>query len=170
MRHVITALSLATCISHAYAEPDQELRQYLYQERVEEAESTSGTNFEQALDAKLIIKEWQSNQARAQLKFSKPGLYYGKLNRVILVNGTANFVLNGGTSTEIIVILFDYQLGPWKKTNGKWTPSTFQNTIEFAADYNKGRDFYFQCRRIEFSFKPYLKNCLAFPMNVVKES
>lgn len=137
-----------------------------YNTRIHEMLDTTGWRFEQAIDTKQILKEWQSNQARAQIKFSKPGIYHGRISTVIVDNGRANFIIDRGRSTAVTVILDGYQAWPWKIAGSRIEIGGIQSSLEFAANFDVGQEMYFQCRRVEFGLGVYLTNCLAFPPTI----
>lgn len=134
--------------------------------RMHEMLDTTGWRFDQAMDTKQIIKEWQSNQARAQIKFSKPGIYRGRISTVILDNGRANLIVDQGKSTAVIVLLDNYQAWPWKTAGNQIEIGGIRSNLEFAANFDAGQEMYFQCRKVEFGLGVYLTNCLAFPPSV----
>lgn len=131
--------------------------------RMHEMQDTTGWHFNQAMDTKQIIKEWQSNQARAQIKFSKPGIYHGRISSVIADNRGTYFIVDQGKGSAVTVILDNYQAWPWKISGAKAEIGGIQSSLEFAANFDTGQEMYFQCRRVEFGFGVYLSNCLAFP-------
>jgi TonB family protein len=131
--------------------------------RMHEMLDTTGWHFNQVMDTKQIIKEWQSNQARAQIKFSKPAIYHGRISTVIVDNRGTYFIVDQGKSTAVTVLLDNYQAWPWKTTDGRIEIGGIQPSIEFAANFDVGQEIYFQCRRVEFGLGVYLTNCLAFP-------
>lgn len=135
----------------------------LYRERLQEMLDTTGWHFESAVDTKQIVKEFRANQARAQIEFSKPGIYHGRISKVVADNLGTYFILDQGTDTAVTVILEKYQAWPWKTVNAKAEVGGVQSALEFAANFNPNQEMYFQCRRVEFGLGIYPTNCLAFP-------
>ena len=135
----------------------------LYSERLQEMLDTTGWHFESAVDTKQIVREFQANQARAQIEFSKPGIYHGRISKVVADNLGTYFILDQGTDTAVTVLLDKYQAWPWKTVNGKAEVGGVQSALEFAANFNSNQQMYFQCRRVEFGLRIYPTNCLAFP-------
>lgn len=130
--------------------------------RMHEMLDTTGWHFNQVMDTKKITQEWQSNQARAQIKFSKPGIYHGRISKVVVDDRGTYFIVDQGKSTAVTVFLDTYQVWPWK-TGSKPEIGGIQSSVEFASNFDTNQEFYFQCRRVEFGFGIYLTNCLAFP-------
>jgi colicin import membrane protein len=130
--------------------------------RMHEMLDTTGWHFNQAMDTKQIAQEWQSNQARAQIKFSNPGIYHGRISKVVVDNRGTYFIVDQGKSTAVTVHLENYQVWPWK-TEKKPEIGGIQSAMEFASNFDANQEFYFQCRRVEFGLGIYLANCLAFP-------
>jgi len=135
----------------------------LYSERVQEMLDTTGWHFESAVDTKQIVKEFRANQARAQIQFSKPGIYHGRISKVVADNLGTYFILDQGTDAAVTVILAKNQAWPWKTANAKAEIGGVQSALEFAANFNTNQQMYFQCRKVEFRLGIYLTNCLAFP-------
>ncbi|WP_065615187.1 energy transducer TonB [Pseudomonas moraviensis] len=138
----------------------------LYNERLQEMLSTTGWHFESAMDTKQIAKEFRANQARAQTQFSKPGIYHGRISKVVADSLGTNFIVDQGQDTAVTVLLDKYQAWPWKTTASKAEVGGVQSALEFAANFNPNQEMYFQCRRVEFGLGIYLTNCLAFPRAV----
>lgn len=130
--------------------------------RMHEMLDTTGWHFNQAMDTKQITQEWQSNQARAQIKFSRPGVYHGRISKVVVDGRGTYFIVDKGKSTAVTVLLENYQVWPWK-TGSKPEIGGIQTAMEFASNFDANQEFYFQCRRVEFGLGTYLTNCLAFP-------
>ncbi len=130
--------------------------------RMHEMLDTTGWHFNKAMDTKQITQEWQSNQARAQIKFSNPGIYHGRISKVVVDNRGTYFIVDQGQSTAVTVLLENYQVWPWK-TGSKPEIGGIQSAMEFASNFDANQEFYFQCRRVEFGLGTYLTNCLAFP-------
>lgn len=138
----------------------------LYSERLQEMLDTTGWHFESALDTKQIVKEFRANQARAQIEFSKPGIYHGRISKVVTDNLGTYFIVDQGLDTAVTVLLDKYQASQWKTVNAKAEIGGVQSALEFAANVNPNQEMYFQCRRIEFGLGVYLTNCLAFPPTI----
>lgn len=135
----------------------------LYGERLQEMLDTTGWHFEASMDTKRIVREFRSNQARAQIKFSTPSIYHGRISKVIVDNRGTYFIVDQGLDTAVTVLLEKYQAWPWKTANAKAEIGGVQSALEFAANFNVNQEMYFQCRRVEFGLGVYLTNCLAFP-------
>lgn len=138
----------------------------LYSERLQEMLDTTGWHFESAVDTKQIVRELRANQARAQIEFSKPGIYHGRISKVVVDNRGTYFIVDQGTDTAVTVLLEKYQAWPWKTVNAKAEVAGVQSALEFAANFNTNQQMYFQCRRAEFGLGIYLTNCLAFPSEI----
>ncbi|AJO77108.1 hypothetical protein TO66_07270 [Pseudomonas sp. MRSN 12121] len=135
----------------------------LYSERLQEMLDTTGWHFESAVDTKQIVKEFRANQARAQIEFSKPGIYHGRISKVVADNLGTYFIVDQGLDTVVTVLLDKYQASQWKIVNAKAEVGGVQSALEFAANFNKNQQMYFQCRKVKFGLGVYLTNCLAFP-------
>ncbi len=138
----------------------------LYSERLQEMLDTTGWHFESAVDTKQIVKEFRANQARAQIEFSKPGIYHGRIGKVVVDNLGTYFIVDQGLDTAVTVLLDKYQASQWKIVNAKAEIGGVQSALEFAANFKTNQQMYFQCRRVEFGLGVYLTNCLAFPPTV----
>lgn len=138
---------------------------YQFNSRMHEMLETTGWNFSQAVDTKQIFKEWQSNQARARIKFSKPAIYHGKISKVVVDNYGTSFVVDQGRNTAVTIQLDNYQVWPWKP-GSKPEIGGIQSAIEFAANFELNQELYFQCRRVEFGLSVNLSGCLAFPPTI----
>ncbi|VVM89788.1 hypothetical protein [Pseudomonas fluorescens] len=147
-------------------QPSEDAINQMYNSRVDEMMESTGMNFENAVATKSIASEWRANNARAQLKFSKPMMYYGRLSKVLLNDGNADLLLDSGSPSEVTVTLSAYQAWPWKLTGDEWSIGGVQSNLQFAANLDAGAKLYFQCRRVEFVGKIYLVNCLAFPEKI----
>lgn len=130
--------------------------------RMHEMLETTGWHFNRAMDTKQINQEWQSNQARAQIKFSQPGVYHGRISKVVVDGRGTYFIVDQGKSTAVTVLLDNYQAWPWKPGSNPEIGG-IQTAMEFASNFAANQEFYFQCRRVEFGLGTYLTNCLAFP-------
>lgn len=135
----------------------------LYSERLQEMLDTTGWHFGSAVDTKQIVKEFRLNQAKAQIQFSKPGIYHGRISKVVVDGRGTYFIVDQGLDTTVTVLLDKYQAWPWKNVNAKAEVGGVQSALEFAANFNTNQQMYFQCRRAEFGLGVYLTNCLAFP-------
>jgi len=138
----------------------------LYSERLQEMLDTTGWHFESAVDTKQIVKEFRANQARAQIEFSKPGIYHGRISKVVADNLGTYFIVDQGLDTAVTVLLDKYQASQWKTVNARAEIGGVQSALECAANFNTNQNMYFQCRRVEFGLGVYLTNCLAFPPTV----
>ncbi|WP_030137760.1 energy transducer TonB [Pseudomonas fluorescens] len=135
----------------------------LYSERLQEMLDSTGWHFESAVDTKQIVNEFRANQARAQIQFSKPGIYHGRISKVVVDRLGTYFIVDQGLDTAVTVLLDKYQAWPWKTAASRAEVGGVQSALEFAANFNPNREMYFQCRRVEFGLGVYLNNCLAFP-------
>lgn len=158
---LIVLLSSITSMANAAAEIDAGAWSQ-FNTRMHEMLETTGWHFNQAMDTKQITQEWQSNQARAQIKFRKPAIYHGRISKVVVDNRGTYFIVDQGKSTAVTVLLDTFQVWPWK-TGIKPEIGGIQSAIEFASNFDTNQEFYFQCRRVEFGLGIYLTNCLAFP-------
>lgn len=134
--------------------------------RMHEMFDTTGWDFRQAVDTKQIAKDLQSNQARAQIKFSKPGIYHGRISKIMMDDQGAFLIVDQGKNTAVMVFMSGYQAWPWKTSGVKPEIAGIQSLNEFAANLDTGQELYFQCRRVEFGLGIYLRNCLVFPPSV----
>lgn len=134
--------------------------------RMHEMFDTTGWEFWQAVDTKHITQDLQSNQARAQIKYSRPGIYHGRISKIMMDDQGAFFIIDQGKNTAVTVFMSGYQAWPWKDSEGKSEIKGVQNLNEFAANFDAGQELYFQCRRVEFGIGIYLRNCLVFPPSV----
>ena len=64
--------------------------------RMHEMFDTTGWEFRQAVDTKQITKDLQSNQARAQIKYSRPGIYHGRISKIMKDDQGAFFIMIKG--------------------------------------------------------------------------
>ncbi|MFS1290231.1 hypothetical protein ACLRDI_21180 [Pseudomonas piscis] len=163
MRTLIVSALLAISFGASASQPNSYAINTMYNSRVEEMMESTGMDFKGAIDAANLKRDWDANQARAQLKYSKPNMYVGRVDKILFNNGNADFVLNLGKKTQVIVTLAPYQGWPWVESKGKWSIGGVQTNLEFAANINVGDRMYFQCRRVEYVGQVYLVNCLAFP-------
>lgn len=154
----VTASASAAGIDHGISSQ--------YNTRLQEMLDTTGWNFSKAMDTKQIAREWQSNQARSQIKFSKPGIYRGRISKIVMDNMGVNFIIDQGKETAVTVILENNQAWPWNVTGDQLKIGGIQSSMEFAANFDSGQEMYFQCRRVQFGLGVYLTNCLAFPPSI----
>ena len=154
---------LSTMASVTYAATTDPTAWGQFNTRMHEMLDTTGWHFDQAMDTKQIAKEYQSNQAIAQIKFSKPGIYRGRVSKVMMDDQGAFLVIDQGKSAAATVHLAGYQAWPWKTSGSKSEILGIQPFIEFAANIDAGQELFFQCRRVEFGLGIYLRNCLVFP-------
>lgn len=160
---VATITSASTPVMAAQPNDANSAASSLYSERLQEMLDTTGWHFESAVDTKQIVKELRANQARAQIEFSKPGIYHGRISKVVVDSRGTYFIVDQGTDTAVTLLLEKYQAWPWKTVNAKAEVGGVQSALEFAANFNTNQQMYFQCRRVEFGLGVYLTNCLAFP-------
>jgi colicin import membrane protein len=156
-------VSVATMVSAAEIDPGIATQ---FNTRLQEMMNTTGWSFSKAIDTKQIFSEWQSNQARAQIKYSKPGIYYGRISKIATDNFGVNLIIDQGKSTAVTVILENNQVWPWNASDNQLKIGGIQSSLEFAANVDPGQEMYFQCRRVQFGLGVYLTNCLAFPPSV----
>lgn len=161
---LVTAIaSASTPVMAAHPNYTNSAASSLYGDRLQEMLDTTGWHFESAVDTKQIVKEYRANQARAQIQFSKPGIYHGRINKIVADNLGTYFIVDQGLDTAVTVLLDKYQASQWKIVNAKAEIGGVQSALEFAANFNTNQQMYFQCRRVEFGLGVYLTNCLAFP-------
>lgn len=134
--------------------------------RMHEMFDTTGWEFRQAVDTKQITEDLQSYQVRAQIKYSRPGIYHGRISKIMKDDQGAFFIIDQGKNTAVTVFMSGYQAWPWKVSGGKSEIKGVQNLNEFAANFDSGQELYFQCRRVEFGIGIYLRSCLVFPPSV----
>lgn len=139
-----------------------------YNTRLQEMLDTTGWDFSKSMDTKQISSEWQLNQARAQIKFSKPGIYNGKISKVVTDNFGVNLIVDEGKSTAVTVILENNYVALWKMDGGQLRVGGIQSSLEFSASLDADQELYFQCTRVEFGTGIYLTNFLAFPSSIAQ--
>lgn len=129
---------------------------------------TTDWNFSNAVGPTQILNDWRANQPRAEIKYSQPRLYHGRIDKIVADNGNASFILDFGKKTAVTVTLAPVQAASWSVVGNQLKASTLQPNREFAANIDVGRDMYFQCMRAEFGggFNVYLVNCIALPPNI----
>ncbi len=161
---LIVLLSTMASVTHAAGVDSAAWDQF--NTRMHEMFDTTGWEFRQAIDTKQITKDLQSNQARAQIKFSRPGIYHGRISKIMMDDQGAFFIIDQGKNTAVTVFMSGYQAWPWNTSGVKPKITAIQPVNEFAANFDTGQELYFQCRRVEFGLGIYLRNCLAFPPSV----
>jgi hypothetical protein len=124
-------------------------------------------SYADTIDVRTIPSEWKANPARATIKFTKVNGYRGILKRIAIRNNSdADLVFATENGGEITAFLFPWQLGPWeKRADGKMVPKGGLTTLQFAALYEPGQEFYLQCKEAN---PAQLINCLAMPAEVPK--
>lgn len=137
-----------------------------FNSRMHDMLDTTGWRFDQAISANQILREWQSNQARARIKFSKPGIYHGRISKILMDDQGPYFVVDQGANVVVTAHMAGYQAWPWKVSGTKPEIVGVQPFTEFAANFDVGQELFFQCRRVDFGIGIYLRNCLVFPGNV----
>lgn len=161
---LVVLLFTMASVTHADAADSVEWDQF--NTRMHEMFDTTGWEFRQAVDTKQITKDLQSNQARAQIKYSMPGIYHGRISKIMMDDQGAFFIIDQGKNTAVTVFMSGYQAWPWKVSGGESEITGIQSLNEFAANFDIGQELYFQCRRVEFGLGIYLRNCLVFPPSV----
>ena len=129
--------------------------------RMHEMFDTTGWEFRQAVDTKQITKDLQSNQARAQIKYSRPGIYHGRISKIMMDDQGAFFIIDQGRNTAVTVFMSGYQAWPWKVSGEKSEIKGVQNLNEFAANFDAGQELYFQCRRVRVWDRDISKKLLS---------
>lgn len=137
-----------------------------YNTSLQQMLDTTGWNFAKAIDTKQIFNDWQANQARAEIKYSRPGVYRGRVSKIVMDNGNANLILDYGKNTAVTVVLASYQASSWKLVGDHLEVEELQLSREFAANIDSGNEIYFQCPRVVFGSGVYLANCIAFSPNI----
>jgi TonB family protein len=160
---LIFALLSASCV--AQADYDNGASSY-FNTRLLNVVETTGWNFSKAEDPTQIFNEWRANQPRAEIKYSQPRLYHGRVDKIVADNGNANFILDFGKKTAVTVTLAPVQAASWSVVGNQLKASELQPNREFAANIDAGREMYFQCMRAEFGIGVYLVNCIALPPNI----
>jgi len=160
------AVLLSTMVSVTYGARLDSAAWDQFNTRMHEMFDTTGWEFRQAVDTKQITKDLQSNQARAQIKYSRPGIYHGRISKIMMDDQGAFFIIDQGRNTAVTVFMSGYQAWPWKVSGEKSEIKGVQNFNEFAANFDAGQELYFQCRRVEFGIGIYLRSCLVFPPSV----
>ncbi len=161
---LVVLLSTMASVTHAAGVDSAAWDQF--NTRMHEMFDTTGWEFRQTVDTKQITKDLQSNQARAQIKYSKPGIYHGRISNIMMDDQGAFFIVDQGKNTTVTVFMSGYQAWPWNVSGGKPEIKGIQNVNEFAANFDAGQELYFQCRKIEFGIGIYLRSCLVFPPSV----
>ena len=130
--------------------------------------NTTDWNFSKAVGPTQIFDDWRANQPRAEIKYSQPRLYHGRIDKIVVDNGNANFILDYGKKTAVTVTLAPVQAASWSVVGNQLKAAELQSNREFAANVDAGREMYFQCMRAEFGggFGMYLVNCIALPPSI----
>ncbi|HBO1242686.1 TPA: hypothetical protein ACGJWA_001946 [Pseudomonas aeruginosa] len=161
---VLLSAMASTVSAASWLGPD-EMNELLH--RVTEDEETPNLGFHDAIDVRSIKKDWKDNPARAQIKYGKAHSYLGGLRAIDVRNGSdGDLILEDGSKMGVRAVLFQYQLYPWEKKNGKWTPTGAVTTLDFAAKYDKGQRFFLMCKQAQPDF---LFDCLAYPEEVARD-
>jgi colicin import membrane protein len=163
MRHLICGLLVAGFASSAVAIGQAEMEMLV--NRVKEDPDVPG--YRDSIDVRKVKPEWLANPARATIKYSRPNSYRGVLKRVTVRNDSdGDLVLDAGNGKEITAILYPYQFHAWKKMpNGKWAPTSAVTTLEYAAAYEMGQEFYMECKYV---VPDYMHDCIVMPAEVAK--
>lgn len=160
---LIVALLSASCV--VQADYDNGALSY-FNTRLLNVVETTGWNFSMAVDPIQIFNDWRANQPRAEIKYSKPGLYHGRIDKIVADNGNANFILDFGKKTAVTVTLAPVQAASWSVVGKQLKAGELQSNREFAANIDAGREMFFQCMRAEFGIGVYLVNCIALPPSI----
>ncbi|AZC93707.1 TolA protein [Pseudomonas chlororaphis subsp. piscium] len=160
---LIFALLSASCV--AQADYDNGASSY-FNTRLLNVVETTDWNFSKAVDPTQIFNDWRTNQPRAEIKYSQPRLYHGRIDKIVADNGNANFILNFGKKTAVTVTLAPVQAASWSVVGNHLKAGELQPNREFAANIDAGRDMFFHCVRVEFGIGVYLVNCIAIPPNI----
>lgn len=163
MRRLICGLLVAGVVTSASALGQAELE--MLANRLDEDREMPV--YRDSIDVRTIKPEWLANPARATIKYSKPNAYRGVLKRVSVRNDSdGDLVLDAGNGKEITVILYPYQLHPWKRgVDGKWEPTGAVTTLEYAAVHEPGQEFYLGCKSV---VPDYMLDCMAYPAETAK--
>lgn len=159
----IFALLSASCV--AQADYDNGASSY-FNTRLLNVVETTDWNFSKAVDPTQILNDWRVNQPRAEIKYSQPRLYHGRIDKIVADNGNANFILDFGKKTAVTVTLAPVQASSWSVVGNQLKAAKLQSNREFAANIDTGREMFFQCMRAEFGIGVYLVNCIALPPNI----
>lgn len=127
---------------------------------------TTDWNFSNAVGPTQIFNDWRANQPRAEIKYSQPRLYHGRIDKIVADNGNASFILDFGKKTAVTVTLAPVQAASWSVVGNQLKAAELQSNREFAANIDAGREMYFQCIRAEFGVGVYLVNCIALPPSI----
>ncbi|MDP5886210.1 hypothetical protein ACSESQ_17705 [Pseudomonas aeruginosa] len=158
-------LSVITVMSSTVFALDQGELNEVYRRALED--NDPNLDYQHAIDVRSIKKDWKDNPARAQIKYGKAQTYLGSLRTVDVRNGSdGDLILEDGSKMGGRAVLFQYQLYPWEKKNGKWTPTGAVTTLDFAAKYDKGQRFFLMCKQAQPDF---LFDCLAMPDEVARD-
>lgn len=146
---------------------DTEYEQKEAERQKDEAMSTYNQAFEiltsklettEAIDVDLIAKEWSTNAARAQLKYDKPHVYRGVLEKVTVMGQDVVMVMNSKNGNGVNVNPFFIQ-GVLSVVDGKRQFVDAVGAIEYAAQFDAGQEFTMLCDR---AYPKQLNGCLMF--------
>lgn len=140
----------------------------IFQQRLISTQEAGGDKlFQSPYDARSLVPEWNSNPARASLKYGKRATYVATVKRVNITNGSdADLIIDAGKGKEITVVLFPMQ-PKFSKTSGKWQVSELLSTMEYAAEVDQGDRFVFECKNtVPVLNQLYLNDCIAYPPEV----
>ncbi|MBM9486557.1 TonB C-terminal domain-containing protein [Pseudomonas sp. ICBG1301] len=158
-------VALLSVSSVAQADYDNGASSY-FNTRLLNVVETTGWNFSKAIGPTQIFNDWRANQPRAEIKYSQPLLYHGRIDKIVADNGNASFILDLGKKTAVTVILAPIQAASWSVVGNQLKAGELKPNREFAANIDAGREMYFQCMRLEFGIGVYLVNCIALPPNI----
>lgn len=99
-----------------------------------------------------IEKDWSTNAARAQIKYSKPQYYRGVLDRVKMIGESVAMVMQSPDGKGITAYPF-YLQGVWENNNLVDVVSA----VEYAAKYDVGQNFNMICAE---AYPKELHGCL----------
>lgn len=160
---LIFALLSASCV--AQADYDNGASSY-FNKRLLNVVETTGWDFSKAIDPAQIFNDWRANQPRAEIKYSEPRIYHGRIDRIVADNGNANFILDFGKKTAVTVTLAPIQAASWSVAGNQLKAGELQTNREFAAGIDAGREMFFHCMRVEFGIGVYLVNCIVLPPSI----
>jgi len=160
---LIFALLLASCV--AQADYDNEASSYFNTRLLNVVESTDW-DFTKAVSPTRIFNDWKKNQPRAEIKYSQPRLYHGRIDKIVSDNGNANFILDFGKETAVTVTLASVQAASWSVIGKQLKAGKLLSSREYAANIDVGREIFFHCMRAEFGIGMYLVNCIALPPEI----
>jgi len=160
---LIVALLAASFV--AQADYDNGASSY-FNTRLLNVVETTDWNFSKAVNPTQIFNDWRANQPRAEIKYSQPRLYHGRIDKIVADNGNASFILDFGKKTAVTVTLAPVQAASWSVAGNQLKAGELKPNREFAANIDAGREMYFHCMRAEFGIGVYLVNCIALPPNI----